>query len=57
MLLQNVPGIVHVNIAKELGFQPSAPSILPVEFAHRTKTLSSFLDEVLGVDEASALAA
>lgn len=57
MLLQNVPGIVHVNIAKELGFLSSAPSILPVEFAHRTQPMASFLNEVLGVDEASTLAA
>ena len=57
VLLQNVPGIVHVNIATELGFQPHAPSILPAEFAHKTQTMKAFLDACLSLEEPCPIAA
>lgn len=57
LLLQNVPGTVHIDIAAELGFRPHAPSILPPEFAHKSRTMNAFLDSCPALCEPCALAA
>jgi hypothetical protein len=56
-LLQNVPDIAHINIAAELGFQPHAPSILPADFAHKTRKMKEFLDTCTTFADSLELAA